>query len=461
MALSATVRMYQLGELGDCFLLTFKDGKKESNVLIDCGSFRNGITSKARLNTIVKNIKSQLKGAKLDLVVGTHQHNDHVSGFVHCEDQFKGAIQQVWLPWLDNPKDPQAKQIKKDQLALMDSLQSIHAKLKQLKLAGDFSPLEDVLGFYALDADGPEIPFQGIENLKTLGANDVMYVDQGEIHDLPGAIKSEVKVYVLGPPRDQNLLFDKDPSKDETYDPQLRMANEEAMKLDSALSSHSDETMREEMDFPFNRKFKKSEANSDKSILKTYRAKDATWRNIDSAWLDSANQLALYLDSYTNNSSMVLAFELVKSGKVLLFAADAQTGNWLSWEKIKWQGKPKSFKTYDLLENTVLYKVGHHGSHNATLKKGLEAMTHKDLVAMIPVDKKDPNIAKVNGWKMPADNLFIRLKEKTKNRVLRMDDGFAAGCHPVKDKTKAKWKELPNLPKVDNATGFVEYTVNG
>ena len=29
--------------------------------------------------------------------------------------------------------------------------------------------------------------------------------------------------------------------------------------------------------------------------------------------------------------------ELLKSGKVLLFAADAQTGNWLSWADVKWQ----------------------------------------------------------------------------------------------------------------------------
>ena len=40
-----------------------------------------------------------------------------------------------------------------------------------------------------------------------------------------------------------------------------------------------------------------------------------------------------------------------------------------------------------LLNRTVLYKVGHHGSHNATLReKGLEMMTDADLVAMVPVD---------------------------------------------------------------------------
>lgn len=33
------------------------------------------------------------------------------------------------------------------------------------------------------------------------------------------------------------------------------------------------------------------------------------------------------LNNLTNNSSLVLAFELVKAKKVLLFVGDAQTGN--------------------------------------------------------------------------------------------------------------------------------------
>ena len=43
----------------------------------------------------------------------------------------------------------------------------------------------------------------------------------------------------------------------------------------------------------------------------------------------------------------------------------------------------------DLLARTVLYKVGHHGSHNATLRaQGLELMTSAELTAMIPVDEE-------------------------------------------------------------------------
>jgi glyoxylase-like metal-dependent hydrolase (beta-lactamase superfamily II) len=112
---TATVRMYRLNELGDCFLLSFVTGGQTSRVLIDCGSFRNGGPSTQRLDKIVASIATETGGTPLDVVVGTHQHNDHLSGFVHCEDAFKAiGVSQVWLSWLDDPSDPQAREIGQD-----------------------------------------------------------------------------------------------------------------------------------------------------------------------------------------------------------------------------------------------------------------------------------------------------------------------------------------------------------
>jgi hypothetical protein len=460
--ITVSTKMFQVGELGDCFLLHFREDKQESHVLIDCGSFRNGQPSKDRLNTIVKNIKTMLNGKKLDIVVGTHQHNDHLSGFVHCEKQFTGMVDQVWLSWLDDPKDSLAKRIQKDQKNLVAQLKAINQKLTSFKLKTNNDVIGDVLGFYAAAGGVPEIPAKGVEILKKVGEKDVAYLKPGQQLDLPGLPKNSVKVYVLGPPRDQNLLFDKDPKKGESYDHNLAVASTNADRLLSAINNRDSRIdNRAEEQFPFNKSFKKLPSKADEEILSAYNKKNDSWRKIDLDWLDQANRLALYLDSYTNNSSLVLAFELVKSGKVLLFAADAQTGNWLSWENIKWENVPSNFSSNSLLENTVLYKVGHHASHNATLVKGLESMVHEELVAMIPVDKTDPNITKKNGWKMPAKNLYKRLKEKTQFRVLLMDDGFADECDPVKNKTKAKWNKLPNKPTIDKENRFVEYTING
>jgi hypothetical protein len=61
---------------------------------------------------------------------------------------------------------------------------------------------------------------------------------------------------------------------------------------------------------------------------------DQSWRRIDSDWLGLSADLAMQLDNRTNNTSLVLAFEFVKSGRVLLFAADAQVGSWLSWQNL-------------------------------------------------------------------------------------------------------------------------------
>src|SRR5208282_1512747 len=114
------------------------------------------------------------------------------------------------------------------------------------------------------------------------------------------------------------------------------------------------------------------------------------WRKIDMDWLSAAADLALQLDNDTNNTSLALAIELLDTGEVLLFPGDAQVGNWLSWKDLSWRlqdtyGGHQIVRTSDLLKRTIFYKVGHHASYNATLKKyGLELMTSPDLVAVIP-----------------------------------------------------------------------------
>src|SRR5947209_4224161 len=127
---SATIRMYRLLELGDCFLVTFTAGASVSRLLIDCGSFRNTSESIDRLKAITADIGVTVGNKPIDLVVGTHQHNDHLSGFVHCETTFrKVRVNQVWLSWLDNPDDPKARTIGKDHQNLLHQLAAARDKL--------------------------------------------------------------------------------------------------------------------------------------------------------------------------------------------------------------------------------------------------------------------------------------------------------------------------------------------
>jgi hypothetical protein len=135
----------------------------------------------------------------------------------------------------------------------------------------------------------------------------------------------------------------------------------------------------------------------------------------------------LQLDSLTNNTSLVLAIELAPGGDVLLFAADAQVGNWLSWQSLSWQVGGKTVTGPDLLKRAIFYKVGHHGSHNATLKEqGLEEMVNL-RVAMIPVDH---DMAVKKRWgRMPLDELVAALAKQAKGVVLRVDQPIPQNIH--------------------------------
>jgi glyoxylase-like metal-dependent hydrolase (beta-lactamase superfamily II) len=471
---SANVRMYRLNELGDCFLVTFTAGGDTSRLLIDCGSFRNSNASADRIKEIVTEIHKDVGGNPLDVVVGTHQHNDHLSGFVHGEKEFrKVGIKQVWLSWLDDPADAKARKVGKDHKNLVSALHKARLALgnKPLGLKGNRSReiLEDVLQFYGAAVKGaaagpPELPAKAVDILKTIGSNKPKFLDPGEVLDMPGLPPGSVKVYVLGPPRDDEHLFDITPTKDQTFDPHLAARGGlesralaarslAATKFMHAVGNRKKAQSPEEAQYPFAQSYKlrgaELRSGKIKQVVRHYRSDKA--RTIDNDWLDQAEALALFVDKFTNNSSLVLAIELVASGKVLLFAADAQTGNWLSWSAVKFKD---GAKLDDLLKRTVFYKVGHHASHNATLPENFDKMKNADLVALIPVHKKDPNITKKNGWKMPATNLFKKLVASTSNRVLQMDDVNPANCDPKKDPAKASWKKAGIKPKITDM--FIE-----
>jgi len=450
---TADIRMYRLNELGDCFLTTFTSGTSKSRLLIDCGSFRNTNPSIKRIKEIVASIATETGDAPLDVVVGTHQHNDHLSGFVHCEDEFKQiGINQVWLSWLDDPSDPMARRLGEQHNNLVSQLAAARDQIARSSIRTQgvrpYEVLSDILGFYGAAAVGaaPAIPAAGIKILKAIGKNSPLYLRPGQTLEMPGLPPATVRIHVLGPPR-SDLLKRTDPRPGESYDASLAAANVQATKFLDAINLRASLVSREEQQYPFSEGTKKHAhhpSTAMRTLMRRYR-NDESWRKIDTDWLNPAGSLALYLDSLTNNSSLALAIELVESRKVLLFAADAQIGNWLSWPDITW--KDPSITADDLLARTVFYKVGHHASHNATLVAAFERMIRPDLVALIPVNKQDPNITKPNGWKMPATNLFKRLNEKTQHRVLQMDGDNPPDCNPARSPAKDSWRSIGMKPQ--------------
>lgn len=441
------VRMYRQG-LGDCFLITFDVGGNEKHLLIDCGTL-GATTTGVKLEKVVANIKTTTNN-HLDLLIATHEHLDHVSGFRSQEDVFKKMkIDHVWMAWTEDPKDPVAQKIAKYKNDLGLALKHAAAALQSpsaspaAKKSGE--AIDSILGFF--DDDGAQPA--GASKFSPTVDEAMDFIRKGTggktEHRFPGEVIQEswlpgFRFFVLGPPKDETALYNlgKDGSS-QLYSlaKALRLASirfAAGKPASQAFAADGEELNAFAESVPFDVRFRR-EANSPetKKMFADYLDKDE-WRQINEDWLNVASDLALQLDSATNNTSLALAIERVADGKVLLFPADAQEGNWVSWhgDKMQWNIKSGAVtgavKASDLLSRTVFYKVGHHSSHNATAKaKGLELMeSTKELTAFIPVDravalKRNPK----NSWKMPARPLYRRLMEKCNGRVVRSDIGWA------------------------------------
>lgn len=444
---NVNIKMYRLNELGDCFLLRFTTDAAVSHILIDCGSYWNSDKSKQRLNQIATDIQGQINGHKLNVIIGTHQHNDHLSGFIHAKKTFENMLpEQVWLSWLDDPGNKRAREIGVDFNNYLTALTGIRKNLERKAFAmadNTRQMLDGFLHFQGIDMTSlatrttkkpATLSAEARRVLQDIGRQPPQYLSAGEVLDLPGLRKGAVKVYVLGPPKKDEYLYKTEPRKHEAFDARLAMQSSSCLQLAESFEKFNSADSWDKDPFPFNETYRKS--SNFKAVYNAYYKPADEWRQIEVEWVKQAARLGLWLDTFTNNSSLALAFEIVGTGKVLLFPADAQAGNWRSWQQIKWQKKGKDFNWLSLMKNTVLYKVGHHGSVNATLKQALDNMTHDELIALLPVDKTDPMI-KTAGWNMPATNLYKELKKRTKNRIIRMDDGISVS---------AAWKEIGQKP---------------
>ena len=436
-ALKVRVRMYRQG-LGDCFLLSFTRQEQTRHVLIDCGVLLGTRDGTKKMEKVVENIREET-GDHLHIVIATHEHWDHLSGFAQAQDLFdKIKIDEVWLAWTEDPKNPLAQSLREEResaiTALSQAVEQMPPGFDERKLG-----VQSLLEFFGepLGASGRKSTRTALEYISAKKDARKVYCQPGQ-DPLSLAGIEGVRFYVLGPPTDIKLLKKSDPTKSgqEVYEepegPSLSNSFFSAVRLH--LDSNATVLCEDGFNFPFEPQYRipVNEARQDPYFVQKYGFIDSiehgeTWRRIDNDWLSVAGELALKLDNDTNNTSLVLAIELVDSGQVLLFPADAQVGNWLSWDGLSWfvkdaSGMMQSVKTKDLLNRTVFYKVGHHGSHNATLRdKGLELMTSEDLIAMIPVERQ---IAEKKKWQMPFHALLERLEEKTRGRVIRLDDGL-------------------------------------
>jgi hypothetical protein len=449
------VRMYRQG-FGDCLLVDLPgDGPQPLRILIDCGVLWATPDAAGRMRKVVESLIADT-GGYVDVLAVTHEHWDHVSAFAQVRELFampderrskaKLSVGEVWLAWTEDPSDRLAALLRAERRSQLSQLVGLvnglraAGPLAALPLAG---ALANLLGFFALSANATS---DALDIAKSLGPHRYW-----RPADLPwrSARAPGVRIYALGPPPDATMLR-RLMAQSEVYREFSGLPLADAFFAAAAdklgIGLDADARERQALYVPFDRTdwlpLEGDGLSADTELVRTGEevtalrqffathywgmrddgSADESWRRIDHDWLATAAELALQLDAATNNTSLVLAIELVESRKVLLFAADAQVGNWLTWHDLAWTLEEGTMVTgHDLLERTVFYKTGHHGSHNATLKdKGLELMRRDGLVAFVPVDEET---AVSRNWnRIPFPPLIAALQSR--GTVVRSDLGI-------------------------------------
>ena len=413
------IRMYRLG-VGDCFLVRLpKTDGGVFTMLIDCGVHTSQSGGSIQIRKVAADLQAQT-GGHFDVVVGTHEHYDHLSGFLLASEAFEQMrSDEIWCAWTENGDDPTSRQLRAKKRKAMAVVAKAQARAMMGAASDSVNKLTSMLGFFG-DGSGARLT-AAAKVLKGM-SNTIRYREPGEPPiELPGM---QARIFVLGPPRDLKLIHKPD-SKSETYPFGAYAAAAEA--LDFAF----DATLPFEPLYGMPLSASKAETFFQEYYWNPTAAGKAreredlsqNWRRIDNDWLDSASSMALALDDDTNNTSLVMALELGppdKDGPVILFAADAQVGNWLSWQDVKWPDyHGRKISGPDLLRRTMIYKVGHHASQNATLKAlGLDLMQALEL-ALVTTDAA---MATKVGWgTLPWPGLLKALATKTGNKVIRTD----------------------------------------
>jgi hypothetical protein len=495
---AVAVRMYRHG-FGDCFLLSFLNGdERVFSMLVDCGIKLNTKSAAVPIEAVVADLKETLTpegGGRpaIDVLVATHEHWDHVA-FFHPDGPVSFAdfdIGQVWLAWTEDPDDAEAAAIN---ARLRDGAAALQVAAARLGAAagedasrfrglhfgagagdarrGFAAAVQNVLGFYGATSESgirykpngkisvaTEEAMTNVVELGTTGGG-VTYLRPGTTVDRR-SLPAGVNVYVLGPPR-SGMINKSDPTQGAGHETYFGIDHTGlAGFVDGLLGlGGAGGGAGAGVPGPFAAGVGlTADAAGTDPYYKRYFAADEAYRRIDNSWLDAVGAFSLQLDGAVNNTSLVLAVELEASGKVLLFPGDAQVGSWLSWHELEWKvrrgDRTETVTAEDLLRTTVLYKVSHHGSHNATVRdRGLELMTHPDLVAMIPEKEKS-----YNG--ILYQPLMDRLHELCKGRVIVSADAD----HPPEALLKRRPAVLPAAGwkafKEDLTVGplAVEYTV--
>ena len=328
------IRAYNV-RFGDCVLLSIGPQDDAKHVLIDFGNAPGGVPLSAGRNDVFQPVARDIldiTGGHLHLLVMSHEHLDHMEGFLSCRDLFMDPEVQVDKVWMSIMSAPNYYETHRRARRLERARQRLAAsagRLGERWLSALPSTTRTVLENNVLDVSNRE----RVEFVRQLVNNDddVHYLHSGS-GDVSGkhGLGRGVTVKVLAPEEDASVYygarsrdhfwfesltrFDDDEGGAELPVRQAASPAPEAPRAPPHIDPDEFERLRDEV-----------------------------------AELDAIELLAI--DKAANNTSLVLQFEV--GGKKLLFPGDAENE---SWELIA--GRPGALGPVDML------KVPHHGSLN-------------------------------------------------------------------------------------------------
>lgn len=349
------IRMYNVG-FGDAFLVLIPANGRERRILFDCGSIQaaKDLPMASVVDRIIEDVTDDDGVPRIDVVVATHRHKDHVSGFGNAKWN-DVEVEEVWMPWTEDPTDAEGRRIRDIQSALALALNMSLAK----PVAG-LTPVELDARNRAMDVVANSLSLTNEKEMKTLHSG---FLGDPERRFLPEKPKADnngrvlktgvlpgVKIHVLGPSRERDVIRDMDPPKGESF---LRMR----ASLDTNTSLPP---------APFAAEFRHETYTGAGTLLPTDRDK------IKKAGSLTDLAVAVALDKAVNGTSLMLMLEV--AGTFLLFPGDAQWGTWnAAMQDPEWK---------QMLKSVSFYKIGHHGSHNATPRDFVDQFMPDGICAM-------------------------------------------------------------------------------
>jgi hypothetical protein len=402
--------MYRVG-FGDFFLVIVPTSKHgDQYILIDCGVFK-GTSGTGDIGSIVGAVEDMFKttGGHLALVIMTHRHADHIAGFSKAEIFKRFTAGMVWMPYWEQFNDKEKASSHKLQLdsvvANLDSEDSnaahnLMVDIQDLaaEMAIQFRSRDDDEGKEALaqlgNATGIEDFNAAATDKKKRGGNaaaldllknhlgedgkKVRYYAAGDRPDLPPELK-ELKAKILGPP----------PEKAKAFLALMDLKKGVGQYLDSTTDGDDGASTIQ----PFSDEWLANlDEDYDQKDSKRRIDFDAVRDDVGKSQPDMLVAAASKIENFLNNQSLVVLFEF--DGKKLLFAGDAQGGNWEYWlykteapVKDPTEAGDVIAASKEILQTIDFYKVGHHGSTNATPIQAVEAAiarpkTSKGFISM-------------------------------------------------------------------------------